>query len=168
MLQLEASGFLKLTSSTAEVLYQTDRPDPKEELRKQRLAEARTLLESAERKSRMATLLEGGGFSEEAVAQASGIAEDAIRSLSNACEDATGETKESAATICERLAASGHLPEELLNKSMWLCMGGDGHDGDLEGHGSVNGQDDLKGAGEILAHARSVFAEAASAEHVPG
>ena len=167
MLQLEASGFLKLTSSTAEILFQTDRPNPKQEQAKMRLDEARTLLDSAERKFRMATLLEGGGFSEEAAAQASGIAESAIRSLSKACEDAPGEPTESAATICERLAAAGHLPEEHLNKSMWLCMGDGGSDGDLEGHGSVNGQDDLKGAGEILAHARSVIGEV-SAEQVTG
>ena len=166
MLQLEASGFLKLTTRTAETLYQTSRPDPKEEQRKKRLAEARTLLESAERKFRMATLLAGGGFSEEAVAQASGIAEDVIWSLSKACEDAAGEGKESAATACERLAASGHLPEELLNKSMWLCIGDEKSDNDFGGHGSVNGKDDLKSAGEILAFARSAVAEA-SAEHVP-
>ncbi len=166
MLQLEASGFLKFTSSTAEILYQTRRPDPKQEQAKKRLAEARALLGSAERKFRMATLLAGGGFSEEAVAQASGIAEDAILSLSNACEHATGETKEATATICERLAASGQLPEELLNKSMWLCIGDDGSDNDIESHGSVNGQDDLKSAGEILAYARSVIADA-STEHVP-
>ncbi len=167
MLQLEASGFLKLTSSTAEVLFQTERPDPKQEQAKRRLDEARTLLDAAERKFRMATLLEGGGFSEEAAAQASGIAESAIRSLSKVCEDAPGETNESAATICERLAASGHLPEEHVNKSMWLCMGGDEPDGALEVYGSVNGQDGLKGAGEILAHARCVIGEV-SAEQVPG
>ncbi|MXX90291.1 MAG: DEAD/DEAH box helicase [Boseongicola sp. SB0677_bin_26] len=167
MLQLEASGFLKLTSSTAEVLYQTSRPDPKQERAKTRLAEARALLESAERKFRMATLLAGGGFAEEAVAHAPGIAEDVIWSLSKACEDATGESKESAATVCERLAASGHLPEELLNKSMWLCIGDDRSDDDIEGYGSINGQDDLKSAGEILVYARGAVAEA-SAAHVPG
>ncbi len=167
MLQLEASGFLKLTSSTAEVLYQTSRADPKQERAKVRLAEARTLLESAERKFRMATLLAGGGFAEEAVTHASGIAEDVIWSLSKACEDAAGEGKESAATVCERLAASGHLPEELLNKSMWLCIGDDKSDDDIEGYGSINGQDDLKSAGEILAYARGAVAEA-SASHVLG
>ena len=167
MLQLEASGFLKLTSNTAEVLYQTSRPDPKQERAKKRLAEARALLESAERKFRMATLLAGGGFSEEAAAQASGIAEDAISSLSKAFGDTAGEGKESAVTVCERLAASGHLPEEILNKSMWLCIGDDKSDDDIAGYGFVNGQDDLKSAGEILAYARSAVAEA-STEHAPG
>ena len=167
MLQLEASGFLKFTSNTAETLYQTSRPNPKEEQAKKRLAEARTMLDTAERKFRMATLLDGGGFSEEAAAQASGIAESAIRSLSNACEVATGETEESAATICERLVSAGHLPEELLNKSMWLCLGDEGAESGTESQGSINGRDDLKSAGEILAYARSLVAEI-TAVHVPG
>ena len=164
MLQLEASGFLTFTSNTAEVLYQANRPDPKRAQVKKRLVEARKLLEAAERKLRMATLLAGGGFTEEAVAQASGIAEDAIRSLSKASEEADSEATDSAVTICERLAASGHLPEELLTKSMWLCMGDDKSESDSEDLGSVNGQDDLESAGEILTHARNTFTEA-TAEH---
>ncbi len=167
LLQLEASGFLKLTSSTAEILYRSSRPDPKQEQAEKRLAEARALLESAERKFRMATLLAGGGFAEEATAQASGITEDVMRSLSKAFGDATGEAAEPAAAICERLAAAGRLPEQILNKSMWLCLGAGASDDDIEGHGSANGQDGLKSAGEILAHARGAIAEV-SAEHAAG
>ncbi len=166
MLQLEAAGFLKLASNTAEVLYQSSRPDPKQEQAKKRMAEARKLLEAAERKFRMATLLAGGGFSDEAVAQAPAIAEDAIWSLSKTYGEAADEAKDSAVDVCERLAASGHLPEELLTKSMWLCMGDDRSDRDSEDIGSVNGQDDLKSAGEILACARSAVAVTA-AEQTP-
>ncbi len=131
MLELEAAGFLKFTSSTAEVLYQSTRPAPKQEQEKKRLVQARALMESAEHKFRMATLLADGGFAKEVAAQAPDIAKDAVGALSNACEGSYADEQEPpplSANDCPLLAIyrkhcspnpSGCVPMETRRTRRW-------------------------------------------------
>ena len=159
MLRLQAAGLVKFASDSVDVLFQSSRPDPREEEAKRRKAEARSLLDSAERKFRMATLLAGGGFEEEANAQAEAIATLAIRSLSTAREEKDDAAQDSVLTACERLAAAGHLPQELLGKALWLCTS-DGRADQSGIHQSPStGTGEIESTSELLSYVRGAIGE---------
>ena len=113
-------------------------------------------MEAADRKHRMATLLAGGGFREEAADGSGSAAELAVRSLATASGIADDGTEHSIPALCEELNAAGCLPTDIQLKAM-LLWSGDGQPGQAEHPGEDS---DIIGDAElVLAHARQFLAE---------
>ncbi len=156
MLRLEAANLVKFTSQRVRMLHESDRPDPAEEEARLRMEQARSLLEAADRKHRMATLLLGGGFEQEAADGSRSAAELAVRSLAAASGIGDDGSDHPIPELCEELNASGCLPTEIQLKAMLLWSGNS--QPDLTEH---SGEDfDILGDAELLlAHVSQFLAE---------
>ncbi|MCY4152739.1 MAG: DEAD/DEAH box helicase [Aestuariivita sp.] len=162
LLTLQAAGMVSFTSPNSTVLFQSDRPDQHEQRRQKRLVTARTLLDGADRKFRMATLLAGGGFTAEASSHASGIAQDAILALANVFADKIEQPEEgSTADLVENLSESENLPPELVSKALRLATMDLDAEVDIVASVADEEQDDALGSSAaLLAFAKSAIAKA--------
>ena len=156
MLRLEAANLVKFTSQRVRMLHESDRPDPAEEEARLRMEQARGLLEAADRKHRMATLLAGGGFRQEAADGSGAAAELAIKSLATASGTGGDGVDHSVPELCEELNAAGCLPDDIQLKAM-LLWSGDGQPDQVEHSG---GDSEFLGDAEaLLAHVSEFLAD---------
>ena len=164
MLRMEESGLLDFSASRVEVLH-LDSPEEraKEEARRNR-EEALALLEDADRRQRMASLLTGGGFALEAAKQAGPIASLAVRALAlhvglDGEDDGGADADRVSPDICQKLVEAGALPEEMEIKAYWLCAEASDDGQVLAAEAGENGglQDVLPSAAALLADAERIL-----------
>lgn len=125
--RLEAAGHLAFSANRVRVLYAAKADDPEDKIEWERRREkAREWLKAADRQHRMATLLAGGGFEDEAEAQVGEIAVLSLRALAamdpgEAARGAGEGDEEPVADLCDRLGGGDLLPVEFHHKALWLC-----------------------------------------------
>ena len=156
MLRLEAANLVKFTSQRVRMLHESDRPDPAEEEARLRMEQAMSLLESADRKHRMATLLAGGGFRQEAADGTGSAVEFAVRSLATASGIGSEGSDPPIPELCEELNAAGCLPTDIQLKAM-LLWSGDGQPDQAEQ--PEDGSDILGDSELLLTHVRQFLTE---------
>ena len=156
MLRLEAANLVKFTSHRVQMIHESDRPDPAEEEARLRMEQAMSLLEAADRKHRMATLLAGGGFLQEAADGTGSAAELAVRSLATASGIGGEGSDHPIPALCEELNATGCLPTDIQLKAMLLWS----NDGQTDQAKHKPEDSEILGDAELLlTHVRQFLAE---------
>ena len=165
MLRMEQSGLLDFSGDRIDILYRQTLEDRAAEEARRNREKAVALLEDANRRQKMATLLSGGGFEMEAGQQAAPIASLAIRAIAIDAGIDVGEEPDgdfAYPEVCGRLVEAGAMPEEMEAKAYRLCSGTSAELVGREQSAERNGAVDLAmaGTGMLLGEAERILEHA--------